>query len=423
MMKLLFVVLLAIGWGEIAYAQADLPSTCYSLKWDNLGQEWDSLYRDQYTYTFAGGEAKPSERIHAQYYASVWNLQERHNYSYAFTGELLQELVDTWDGSQWEDASRYSWIYDAMREQTGYLWEGYNGTSFDSLLYRRNVITYNAQNLLTEKVGQDRDFNQGTWINDFRESRSYNNANEVDRIEQENWQGAWIKGTLKRDYVWEDFAEDKPAGYFRDAWNTQAAAYLPVGKYGFEYTDAFGSRITTLNGYDSDSMSYDSTQKAFTLFDQQGNKVLEEVYSYSHSMNTFVYIRGDRWTLTYNPSGAIIDELHEFRFSELGPWGPDTRRTCEDFVVGSKPAVETDLIVQWAPHPVGQSGSLLVESDRPGELQVEVLDVQGKSLRKFALAQGPGQQGHDLNLDLSPGLYLYRVQLNDRTSAGRLLVQ
>ena len=91
--------------------------------------------------------------------------------------------------------------------------------------------------------------------------------------------------------------------------------------------------------------------------------------------------------------------------------------------MGNAPVVETGLIVQWAPHPAGQEATLLVEAEQPGKMQVEVMDVQGKALREYEVVQGNGQQGHVFELDLSPGLYLYRVSLDGKSQSGRLLVR
>ena len=218
-------------------------------------------------------------------------------------------------------------------------------------------------------------------------------------------------------------AQDLESEFFSDRWDNQSSAYLPDGENNFIYTDANGSYIQTFQGYDSTTATYDSTQKWIYVFDQYGNKLLEENYFFDTTSNTFGYVRGDRWNLTYNASGAVVEEVYERRFDSLAPWGPISRRTCQDFQVGAAEAVETALIVQWAPHPVGQEATLLVEAEQPGKMQVELLDVQGKLLREFDLVQGVGQQGHELTLDLPAGLYLYRVTMGEKVSAGRLLVR
>ena len=422
-MKKLILFFLALTWATTILAQVDLPTTCYSLEWNYLAQDWDSLYRNEYTYTFAGGEAKVSQRTQALYYASVWNPQERHHYSYTSTGLLAQQEVDVWDVNAWQDAARYTLTYDANGLWLDNIREQYNGSGYDSIFHFRNRVTYNAQNQPTKITMQSRDFFQGTWTNEQREFRTYYPNNEMSQSELEVWMGAWQKTGLNRDYTWLDYSQGLESEYFSDRWDSQLSAYRPDGEYNFIYTDGFGSYIQTFQGYDSTTATYDSTQKWVYVFDQHGNKLLEENFYFDTANNSFGYVRGDRWTLTYNASGAVVEELYEYRLDSLAPWIPISRKTCQDFVVGAAEAVETGLIVQWAPHPAGQEATLLVEAEQPGKMQVELLDVQGKLLREFELLQGAGQQGHELKLDLSAGLYLYRVNLNGKANAGRLLVR
>ena len=64
-----------------------------------------------------------------------------------------------------------------------------------------------------------------------------------------------------------------------------------------------------------------------------------------------------------------------------------------------------------------------MKADRPGKLQLEVFELVGKAVAAFERVHAGGRQMHDFDLELTLGMYLYRVQLNGNTQTEKLLVR
>lgn len=133
---------------------------------------------------------------------------------------------------------------------------------------------------------------------------------------------------------------------------------------------------------------------------------------------------GDR---QYEGIGSRYDLLYPF----CTPFEEDHQLMCfEDstvswggcFPANRDKALEMDIEVQVAPHPVNATSRLTIETTGLGQFDLEVVDLQGRLLVRKSLRGGEkfpiGKAG------LESGTYLYRVTQTGKTlSSGKLLVR
>ena len=118
--------------------------------------------------------------------------------------------------------------------------------------------------------------------------------------------------------------------------------------------------------------------------------------------------------------GAPVNLYDDNGFEQAQRW--ELTRTA----LATKNAAESALWIQAYPNPVGQGQrlNLRVEAQRPGQAEVEVLDVMGRKVYSQSTELRMGGNPIALtNAPLSPGLYLVRLRQGSFVQQTQLVQQ
>ena len=405
---------------KTAGPQTDLPTLCYAFDWDTTGAVWDSVYRYQTSHVMAAGEYRLASDIQSSYISNAWNIDYRDEFGYDAMGNRNYILTQLWNGTAFDDFGRSTRNHDAWGAEIETVYEEYDGSVWDSIQHQRQAISYNSQNQPTEQVFELRNFPSTNWLLFFRVVSNYNSNDELSIESSFSWNGSqWTPSFRSRGYVWQDYSKDRYSEVFEDDWN--GSAYVPYSHETRTYTDTLGSFNGTYSLYNTTTQAFDSSYKYTDEYDAMGNRIHYELYIWDTATSAFILQAAERYTLTYNSWGEIVDGILEFKAGPSEPWVNSQRYTCVEFVVGTAPEAPETSFANWASHPVGQTADLVVEG-RPGNVAVEVSSLDGKMLRRIEQPHAGGVQQHAIELGLPVGMYLYHVELGGKSVTGKLFV-
>lgn len=216
--------------------------------WDSTGK-W--LQTNRYTNTFDVNE-KIATTISETWntITGKWDSASRNMYTYNTQGQIIEYLVQDWNGGSWDNSFKQILVYTSagISEKRNQFWNSSNNTWFDN---DRFVYTYDATNKLTEELHQ---FWSGAW-------------QPVNRTRY-----AYSGGLLQT------------ASY--NTWNTSANAWDSSGRSTITY-DAAGDPATTL--YEEwDGSAYVYNQKQTTVFNNH-QRTLAETQSWNSAGTGWVY--------------------------------------------------------------------------------------------------------------------------------------
>ena len=157
----------------------------------DLGFGFNPNVKTTYTYTASGNvetETNSTYEIITQTYTNT----DKTTYTYNAQGDETSEIYQLWNGSQWENNTRYTAAYAGVQDQMSQEYEeSWDGSTWVGDW--RNTYTYDAQGNETASLGE---INDGSgWVNDEKETTSYLNNLPSERILQ-TWDGSvWVNDT------------------------------------------------------------------------------------------------------------------------------------------------------------------------------------------------------------------------------------
>lgn len=198
------------------YYYAHKPDTVHETKLDGTGQEWRTLS------SYTGSGALAQVRMQGLSPAGDWLNMERTVYTYDTDEKLLYETRELWEDTlaDWKPASRFTYAYylnGSVRKRSQYSYSGatagwelertftytytaggkleteleYTGSDPAQLyLVSRNTYTYNAQNLISEKLTEIWYLSGAFFYNGDRLLYTYNPDKSLYRITAQNWNTA-----------------------------------------------------------------------------------------------------------------------------------------------------------------------------------------------------------------------------------------
>ncbi len=257
MKKLRLFTLAALCSGSI---MAQSPETILTESW--IDNSWENTSQSIYTYNSIGYHSDITEQV----WDSVgWTNAYNWVYGYSMDGTLWSITRQTWLGFMWMNTlkSDYSYTEEGLlytiidksvlggveknQYKTRYTFdENENNTEMTMYYYdynnawkktRRNLMTYNSDNLMTELTNQTKWMD---WEDNYTTTISYNSANLVDEVITKSHEyGIWTNETKVVQYYVVNNINNASESF---KWNTDTYAWDFVEK--------------TINSHNSDETLY-----------------------------------------------------------------------------------------------------------------------------------------------------------------------
>lgn len=399
--------------------QTYLPAKALGYNWDTVTADWDTTLRIDYTYQ--NGTAIPHIVTQELKDANGWRRLKRESQTWDANGYLKTFVYERWINGQWDTTFRSSQSQDSYGNLQEYLSEFTSSGPLDTFGYEVHHLSYNNAGALTSDSLETWDSATRTLELNSKKVFAYLGSGELTSQTLFTWTGnAWQPNSRRRDYTWFDYATRKAAGYYLDFYT--GINWSPVEWHETNWSPN-GSYAQTIHKYNLSNSSFEPWRRDSTVLDNSGNRTLFEVTYWVDSLSLWDLEYGFQYTNYYDSNGAWTSYDERFQAIDANSYSNFYRHEYLDFALSSGTPRPAIAAVAWAPHPVGEQAHLMVESEQPGTIRLEILDVQGKLLTQMNLAQGAGRQVHALEMGLSPGLYLYRLHLNGELQSGRMLVR
>ena len=402
-----------------AKTQTFIPAMALGFNWDTITMDWDTTLR--FAYTYQGGITIPETITQEMKMSNGWQLLNRQTHTWDANGYLSTYLYQRYIGGHWDTTFYSAQSQDSEGNLIEYLSLFAGIGPLDTSTYEYHHLTYDNTGAVIADSMEYWDSGSRTIEIAGKGISEYNLAGELETYTWHEWTGnGWFPTYRKRDYIWHDYAEERAESYVHDFYN--GATWVPAEVNEWQWSQR-GSYTKTISKYNNATVSFDPWRQEIFQLDSNLHRTLFELYDWDDSQQDWDLDYGFRYTNTYNNDGALLNYVEQFQGIDANSYSNFHRREYMDFVLDREEFELEQISVAWAPHPAGQQVALVVESEQAGQMQVEVMDVQGKMLRKYDLVQGKGRQRHEMTLNLPGGLYLYRTILNGKAHTGRLLVQ
>jgi hypothetical protein len=377
-----------------------------------------------------------------------WIGSTLDSYLYDSAGNVLIRQTDTFaiNTGIWAVASVDTAIYD----QTGHMLTS-SGYYLDFYGRHSNYYTYSYDTLgnVTEKIWVESNI-FGSNSSDTKTIYSYDSlGNILVALGLNYYSGVWINQSLDSStysyphnllssttFEWDDYSF-YGAQFWRNTYKhlyqydvqgnqTAYAYYIEHSNSGRLYISSAGHRTFNLNhqiltegGDDYQMGTYVGSGLRVYTYDANFN-TLSLTISQGDSNNLAPYLK---YELTY-------DSLNYLTHEADGQYGNGTWTNTADYYywydtisLGSK---TTDKSIKSGVYPNPATGNFMIvtDSQTTGQMDILIYDINGSIVSRAVTSLQTGM--NKLNYDaaaLTPGVYIYELQINGATTRGKIVMQ
>lgn len=195
----------------------------------------------------------PTEELSQQYNNNAWETISRLLKSYNSAGKITERIAQEYDLSNWVNNNKYTYFYNANNFYTGFEEQYWSNSQWVN--NTKLVITVdNAGNELVN-LRQVWDFNTNNWVDDYRETRTFNNANlQLTYIYETFTSGGWIPSQRTTNTY---NSNNLRISFLRETYNTFNSVWSNNFRETWEY-DQYGNVIARElnNSWDNNSQYF-----------------------------------------------------------------------------------------------------------------------------------------------------------------------
>jgi hypothetical protein len=288
----------------------------------------------------------------------------------------------------------------------------YIGNSGSWIQNFKHRTSYDSNGNVIERYSQVYESNTMTWENSSRSTYQFNASNqETERLEQ-SWNGAaWVNNTKYTfTYVNGDRTDQLRQQWVNNAWEN-------VVNFQNSY-DANHNPIYSLTRNWVDDMWLNYSQ--YTTSYDTNNKPLE---STTQTWSNGAWENSYHGTYTYDPSRDFII-THSYGETWSGSeWESNALRRYyyEAVNLGWAEKVFDEILVQVFPNPSTNFVGFKFKMEKNEVFTISIFNLSGQ-LMHAASEQAHGEITYTMQHNLSPGHYMYRLEIADQMSTGKLVV-
>jgi len=372
----------------------------------------------------------PTHRDESIWQESDWQPMSHTEVTYDSDGKVTSEIITYTNGEQYwyQYSSDEGHDYTYCRKYTGEEWELFyrEVTDFDPATgieyhcireinvdgFWHKVLEWNALlEFLEGRLGRRTvsEYNQETQQLEYtnRYTYTYNESGLCSSMTTEKYTDGNFVNDLKEDYTWlHGFQYDQ---VLVSHWT--GSTWFQNGKYQYNWIDGL-SYMWTYSTRLSEASPWSPFLRLTDRFDERGNQVEYLQERYMDQLWTLTF--GSQYSLTYEGTNLTEKIAHDWQ-SEDEEWVNAYRIVYSDFLnLGTGNELAQSLQMNCYPNPTGEQIRIEVKSDDGAEKSIELMDLNGQTLRKEILATGDNTLYWSLS-DLPGGIYLVRLSQPDQS--------
>lgn len=394
-----------------------MPSTDLRYSWDAATSTWDTVKAGAYLYypnTNLIASVTISEKTNG------WSLSERLNLQYAPQGWITLVDNEDFDGVQFSTYLRTITTYDNQGNRIEYQVLDRNTGNLQTSYWTRNTMTFDSMGRITRDEVERYKTAQNAWEPVYADDFFWGSAIGWDSAYHYLYDnGNWLLDSRTVNVSWNDFAAMQFNHY--DKEDLVSGAWLPNQR--FEYTwSANNSREVVELRYNSSANAYEPYSRQVHSFDLWDNRLVYNAFDYDAPSASWVQDVGYRYQNIYDGQNRLLETIEEIYDDANNTWANHYRIEYLGLAL-SAPSPLPASSASWHPQPAGQSAFLQLDGPKPGPVNVQLFDLQGRLLRSYSQQKGSGSAQLEFELGLAEGMYLYRVEAPEGKFAGKLLVR
>ena len=423
MFSLLLAVALAIPLSSISQSTSLSPFqpqvALYSY-WDFGSQSWgDTTFR--HTHAYQGNLELPS-LITVEQKQGTWNNLLRLQRQFNAAGDVSSLLGFVWSNGQWVDDGELHNYYNVQGDLTLQVELDVSGAVPDTVDVLRNSYHYDSAGHVLEQIQELKFASSPAFVFTDRWEYVYDSSGTLvaeGHCEWEDNLNIWNRQYWKRDMVWRDSTQTKPLEFYQDYYSNNFLHFTLLQR--FEYGLGESVKHYELK-YNDQTMAYDSTRKFFSYTDQYGHLDYYESYLWDDFFNVWQVIDLEKYTRVLNADHHPIWVEKEYWSTTAFEWRYESRVDYPVFWVQSKPELAVSNASRWFPNPASENSTLEVDAVA-GPLQLEIVDLQGRVLRRVVRMHQGGLARYPMQFNLPDGTYAYRLSVGNRVDSGTLVIR
>lgn len=173
-----------------SWTTVNLSTLDYDAK-NNVVSVNSTKYNAKFTYDAANNLISTKDSFWTP--STGWHYNQRKTYTY-FNNDVQDYKLEQWDmtTNKWIYTKKWVYIYNAANDMTGATEYNWNNGNWE--VFARNTYTFDNHHNKISDARQVWDANNNVFINQKRESWTYNSFNQPLLIYTESWNGtAWAK--------------------------------------------------------------------------------------------------------------------------------------------------------------------------------------------------------------------------------------
>jgi hypothetical protein len=422
-----------------------------SCSWDDASASWTNTCKSEYSYYPDGS---PDESVDYLRHPSLDDWTEYVKYKHIHGNETDTVYNYTWNptANHWQIARKYEYTNDAGGKQTSYIHSVWNSSSNDWTCCDKYEYTYPHANAV-QCTGYEHDTSAGTWVSRTKYESTFDDSNRL------------------LSHIYYSRMED-------------THEWIPFIKHSFEYDEHGNLMTSTSETRDTTAMEWKNRHRSNSACDEQGNLTALSAYTWDstsdqwqgedryeavydedgHPLSVSGYawdVENNRWTSLYlleyehdddgsllsfsdyewNPAGndryvrkqyqyiydeeykRISEEKRYFRHtaaSGMLPYETGRYYYPPSFGLSTYDPGINPKTLRIYPNPASGYMTVSVPGVVAGDISVCLFDVNGH----VALQQDAAQTNHPILLrDVRPGVYFYRIKMDNSYYRGTVIVK
>jgi hypothetical protein len=422
------------------------PGKMIESRWDTLNNLWN--YNDSivYAYNWYGNEVQNLQ------WGNNPNPDWKNTTIYSGTNKVLQELAQSWNGTNWVNSYKRDYSYDSNDSLIHVLNKTWNSSinSWDN--WYEFLYTYNANHQLTQQISNSWNISLSAWEGNWKQNYTYNTNGQVSLEIDQSWNTTLSAWENSNQYTNTYNTNNQITQVVSQTWNSSSWEndYKDIFTYnGNGVLTNFSEQVwnTTLSSWENDFKIDDITWYQWTgdidnstflsdteqvwlsntwqyrfrqivTYDAQSNQI--DYLSEAWQSNTWVIDYEDKNILAYDANNNITQDIYQRWVPHLSNVRNDWRRDYVNysFYTGIPENYFFDNKVLVYPNPT--NGIISIQSEKAIST-IQIMNVLGEIIYSDNI------NSDKYEVDLSKngkGIYFYTIKNNEGiVSVGKIMLE
>ncbi|MCC2547886.1 T9SS type A sorting domain-containing protein [Hymenobacter sp. BT175] len=355
---------------------------------------------------------------------SVSNQPRRRELlTYNAQGAVTERLDQRWNGTAYVNEIREVHTFDAQSRALISLYQTWQNNTWFTSNGSRSAYTTNPAGIVVGETFENWDAMAGTWQPSGRLTYLLNASNQWTDVVQEGWtNGAYVNIARIRNISWHNWAELQPAYFEQQEWDDFANAWFDAQRFTFTY-QSNGSTVYIGEAFVAPGVWVNDMRYTDT-YDNFGNILLEQGEEWDNAAWNIVY--GYQYLLSYTATNQVRRKVVQQFNDRAGAYVNSLVTAYSGFItLETRRATELEAAASLYPNPTQATATLLVAGLRDqGTVPGQVLNAMGQVVQPLSLRPQQGTIRQELDLSALPaGLYTVRLHTTAGTVVKRVVRQ